>query len=340
MSKIAIVILNWNGVHFLERFLPKVIETSKNQTEIIVIDNASTDSSIEFMQQEHPDIRLILNEKNFGFAGGYNTGLKQIDAEYYIILNSDIEVGESWISPIITFMDKHHEVAACQPKILSYNEPKLFEYAGAGGGFIDSYGYPFCRGRIFQHLEEDNKQYDQKQEVFWASGACLFIRAKEFHDVGGFDEDYFAHMEEIDLCWRLKQKGKQIYCIPESKVYHVGGGTLPNNSAFKTYLNMRNNLCMVYKNLPKNQLFKIILSRLVLDGIAAIKFFFSGGISNFIAVFKAHFYFYKNLNKLNNKRKKIHHKNVSMIFQGNIVLEHFVKRRNTFPQLEKERFSK
>ena len=234
MTRVAVVILNWNGREFLRKFLPSVIGFSQGDAEIIVADNASTDSSLEFLANEFPGIRVIQNLTNGGFAKGYNDALKQVDAEYYVLLNSDIEVTSGWIKPVIQLMDTHPEVAACQPRIRSYHSPDKFEYAGAAGGFIDHYGYPFCRGRMFQHLEADQGQYDNSCEIFWATGACMFVRAELYHQMGGLDEDFFAHMEEIDFCWRLKNAGHAIMYCPESVVYHVGGGTLPKKSSFKT----------------------------------------------------------------------------------------------------------
>jgi GT2 family glycosyltransferase len=263
--KVAVVILNYNGLHWLKTFLEDVILKSK-EAEIYVADNASTDDSLDYVKQHFPSVKIVENKDNTGYAGGYNNALQHICADYYVLLNSDVEVTDNWISPIIEQMEKDKSIAACQPKIKKYDEKTHFEYAGACGGFIDKYGYPYCRGRIFDNLEEDKGQYDNPIEVFWASGACLFLRSTAFYEVGGFDWDFFAHMEEIDLCWKLKNKGYKIMCIPQSTVYHVGGGTLKNGSYFKTYLNYRNNLLMLYKNLePKNR-FKILFTRMLLDG--------------------------------------------------------------------------
>lgn len=248
MKKTAVVILNWNGRKFLKKFLPDVIKFSKKDAEVIVADNASTDDSVAVLKADFPEIRIIENKSNGGFAKGYNQALKLIDAEYYILLNSDIEVTENWINPVIELMESDKNIAACQPKIRSYHEKEKFEYAGAAGGFIDKFGYPFCRGRIFQSLEEDKGQYDDTVEIFWATGAALFIRAELYHKLGGMDDDFFAHMEEIDLCWRLKNEGYKIMYCPKSTVYHVGGGTLPTSSSWKTYLNFRNNFFLIYKN--------------------------------------------------------------------------------------------
>jgi len=306
--KTAVVILNWNGKHWLEKFLPNVISESSDAT-VIVADNNSSDDSIKFLKENYPNIRIIQNDGNFGYAKGYNLSLKQIDAEYFVLLNSDIEVTKDWISPIIALMDSDKTISACQPKLLDYNNKNKFEYAGASGGYIDKFGYPFCRGRIFDDLEEDKGQYNKATEVFWATGACLFVRASHFWEVGGLDEDFFAHQEEIDLCWRLKNKGYKIMVEPKSVVYHVGGGTLQVGSPLKTHLNFRNNLYMMFKNLPLSSLFIIIPIRLVLDGIAAITFLANKkGVSHLFAVMKAHFAFYFEIPKLITKRRKISQK--------------------------------
>jgi GT2 family glycosyltransferase len=335
--KTAVVILNWNGRRFLEQFLPLVISRSHDQAAIIVADNGSTDDSVELLRNNFPEIEIIINPTNSGYAGGYNQALKQVDAEYYILLNSDIEVSDNWIEPVIAMMDADKSIAACQPKIRSYIDPESFEYAGAAGGFLDRFGYPFCRGRLFQTLEKDMGQFDDPCEIFWATGACMFVRAEVFHAAGGFDEDFFAHMEEIDLCWRIKNmKYKVMYC-PDSIVYHIGGGTLPKNSPKKTYLNMRNNLFLLYKNLPTSRLFIILFARFILDAIASVKFLIDGGIGDFMAVVKAHMNFYANFNKLHRKRKNLN-SNISGIFHGNIVWEYYVLRKHTFKELSEKRF--
>jgi len=282
--KVAVVILNWNGRKFLEKFLPSVTKNSIG-AEVIIADNASTDDSVDFMKENYPELRLIINSSNSGYAGGYNEALAQINAEYYVLLNSDIEVGENWVMPIIEEMDKNPEIGAAQPKLIAYYQKDEFEYAGAAGGFIDKYGYPFCRGRLFNSLEKDTEQYNDNTEIFWASGAAMFVRANAFHKVGGLDNDFFAHMEEIDLCWRLKLSGYKIMAIPKSIVYHVGGGTLPKNSSRKTYLNFRNNFALLFKNLPKNRLWKVFIARLVLDGVAAIRFLTEGKYLELICTF-------------------------------------------------------
>lgn len=339
MTKTAVVILNWNGRSFLEKFLPSVIMYSKDSAEIIVADNASTDDSVEFMQTNYPDIRVIRNPDNGGFARGYNLALSQVEAEYYVLLNSDIEVTENWITPVIDLLEQTPQAIACQPIIRAYHSPAFFEYAGAAGGYLDSYGYPFCRGRIFQSLEEDNGQYNQSAEVFWATGACMFVKADVFHELGGFDEDFFAHMEEIDFCWRAKHKGYKIMVCPDSKVFHVGGGTLPKQSSFKTYLNMRNNISMLYKNLPPQKLAPVMFTRLILDGVAAFKFLADGGFADFWAVVRAHMSFYRRYNIHRRKRAAISHRHVGCIYKRNIVIDHFLLGRKKFSELPQKFFS-
>lgn len=268
MSKVAIVILNWNGRKMMAQYLPMVIKCSPG-AEIVVADNASTDDSIEYLSANHPKVRIICLEKNWGFAQGYNMALQQVEAEYYVLLNSDVDVTDNWLTPLVSYMDAHSEVCACQPKLLAVHDRDSFEYAGACGGFIDRYGYPFCRGRIFDVVEKDNGQYDSPMEIFWASGACMMIRSSDFWKVGGFDASFFAHNEEIDLCWRLHSQGRKIVCLPESRVYHVGGGTLPKGNPMKTFLNFRNNLTMLYKNLPDGELKHVMRWRWFLDYLAA-----------------------------------------------------------------------
>jgi Predicted glycosyltransferases len=341
MKKVAVVILNYNGKQFLKQFLGGVIaNTDSEMAEIVVADNASTDESVAFMRAEFPEIRLIQNESNGGFAMGYNVALRQIEAEYYVLLNSDIEVSPNWIAPVIQVMDANPEIAACQPKILSYYDREKFEYAGASGGFIDKYGYPFCRGRLFQNLEMDNGQYDDVAEVFWATGACMFVRADLYLKHGGLDDSFFAHMEEIDFCWRMKNLGYKIFCCPQSVVYHIGGGTLPKKSSRKTYLNFRNNLSLLMKNLPGNQVFAIISYRVILDWVAAIKFLFDGSFADFWAVIRAHYAFYSRLSLLKNKRKCIAHAKTSCMYQKNIVFESFLTRKKKFSELNSNDFSR
>lgn len=335
--KVAIVILNWNGKKLLEQYLPKVIEHSKDIAEIIIADNDSKDDSISFLRDNYPAIRLILNKENGGFAKGYNDALKEVQADYYILLNSDVEVTPNWIQPIIDVMEKDKTIAASQPKMLSYKEKEKFEYAGAAGGFIDKWGYPFCRGRIFGSLEEDKNQYDETINVFWATGACMFVRSEVFHQLRGFDEEFFAHMEEIDLCWRMRNAGYKVVCNPASKVYHLGGGTLPKNNPRKTFLNFRNNLLMIYKNAPANDLWKICVARLALDGIAGLKFLLEGNWKDCFAVTRAHFYFYGNFKKIKNKRKGVAVTTITnskkLIYPNSIVFGYYLQSKKTFASL-------
>ena len=303
--KTAVVVLNWNGRAWLEKFLANLVKHSQEST-VFVADNASTDDSVDFVKSNFPSVKIIINASNGGYAKGYNDALKQIDAEYFVLINSDIEVTEDWLSPIIDLMDSDKKIAACQPKLLDYKNKAKFEYAGASGGFIDNLGYPFCRGRIFDDIEQDNGQYNDAIEVFWATGACLFVRSTSFNEVGCLDEDFFAHQEEIDLCWRLKNKGYKIMVQPKSVVYHVGGGTLNAGSPFKTHLNFRNNLFMLFKNLPTFSLFTTIPTRLLLDGVAALTFLNKPkGLKHVLAIAKAHFTFYFEIPKLIAKRQKI-----------------------------------
>lgn len=339
MLKVAVVILNWNGKKFLEQFLPSVVQNSPEFAEIFVADNDSSDDSVSFLKKEYPSVRLILNPDNGGYAKGYNDALSQIEAQYYVLLNSDIEVSPRWIEPLIEYMDDNETVAACQPKILSYHQKTHFEYAGAGGGYIDKYGYPFCRGRIFQELEEDHGQYNDVKEVFWASGACMFVRSEVYHQLGGLDNDFFAHMEEIDFCWRAKNANYKISYHPESVVYHVGGGTLPKNNPRKTYLNFRNNFFLLYKNLESKNMVTVFFWRLILDGIAGLKFLADGNFRDTVAVFKAHLHFYMALGQLKRKRKLLTRNAVTEVYQRNIVFEHFIKKIKTFDGLQKNRFS-
>ena len=288
MKKLSIVILNWNGAAMLREFLPSVLAHSALEgVEVCVADNASTDESLEVMRQEFPDVRLILLDKNYGFAEGYNRALSEVDAEYSLLLNSDVEVTAGWLPPMLDYMDTHPEVAACQPKIRSYHRRNEFEHAGACGGFMDKYGYPFCRGRMMDTVEEDRGQYDTITPVLWATGAALLVRSADYREAGGLDARFFAHMEEIDLCWRLRCRGKSIVCIPQSLVYHVGGATLNKSNPRKTYLNFRNNLLMLYKNLPESELPSVMRIRGCLDLLAALQFLLKGEWGNVRAVFRA-----------------------------------------------------
>ncbi len=288
MDKTAVVILNWNGCEMLRSFLPSVVCCSQTEgARVYVADNGSTDASVEMLRREFPSVHLILLGENHGFAEGYNLALRQVDAEYVVLLNSDVEVTGHWLSPLIGYMDAHPEVAACQPKIRSWRQRERFEYAGAAGGFIDRYGYPFCRGRIMSVVEKDNGQYDTVVPLFWATGAALFIRRKDYLDVGGLDGRFFAHMEEIDLCWRLRARGRRLVCVPQSTVYHVGGATLKKENPRKTFLNFRNNLLMLYKNLPQEELAAVMRMRTVLDYVAALNFLLRGQFVNMWAVVRA-----------------------------------------------------
>lgn len=338
LARVAVVILNWNGREFLRKFLPSVLSNSLGIAEIIIADNASTDSSIEFLQDNYPQLRIIANRTNGGFARGYNEALAEVEADYFVLLNSDIEVTPNWIEPVIQLMESDKMIGACQPKLRSFHEREKFEYAGAAGGFIDEYGYPFCRGRIFQHIENDNGQYNDTIEIFWATGACMFVRADLYKQFGGFDEDFFAHMEEIDYCWRLKNSGYRIMYCPDSMVYHVGGGTLPKKSSQKTYLNFRNNLTLLYKNLPSNLILHVFAVRFSLDGIAAFKFLIDGGFGDFYAVLRSHFYFYTHFNSIRKKRKKYNKNLVHGIYKGNLVKEYYLNKKKLFTQLNPEDF--
>lgn len=343
MSKIAVVILNWNGIRYkhLSHFLPNVLKHTAEYAEVIVADNNSDDGSVEWLQENHPDVRVIKNPVNAGFASGYNMALKEVEAEYYVLLNSDIEVTDNWLDPVIKLLDSDPSIAACQPKILNQNNGyrDQFEYAGAAGGFIDKYGYPFCRGRLFQHLETDEGQFNDNSEIFWATGACMFVRAELYHKLGGLDDDFFAHMEEIDLCWRLKNKGYKIMYCGSSSVYHVGGGTLPKKYPKKTYLNFRNNLTLLFKNLPKERLLKVYIARIFLDSIAAVKFLLGGSFMSFIAVTRAHVSFLRTYNKTMQKRKKNKPQKVSCIYKGNIAFDHYLKGKKKFSDLDVGKFS-
>ncbi|NPA35325.1 MAG: glycosyltransferase family 2 protein [Chlorobi bacterium] len=337
-AKIAVAILNWNGEKLLETFLPEVMRnTVYDGAEIYIIDNNSSDNSIEYIKNTFPEVKLVLLDRNYGFAGGYNKGLKQIDADYYVLLNSDVAPGENWLAPLVEKMDNTPEVAACVPKIKSYTQPDMFEYAGAAGGFIDKYGFPYCRGRLFDVLEKDEGQYDESVSVFWGSGAALMIRSEIYNNCRGLDEDFFAHMEEIDLCWRVKNKGFQIMSISQSEVFHLGGGTLNQQNSHKTYLNFRNNLYMLVKNLPRRRFVRRLLLRMILDGVAAVHFLLKGEFGFFAAVAKAHISFYGNFKRMLAKRKSllphVVTENHDEMFNGSLVWHFFVKKQRTFREL-------
>ncbi len=331
--KIAIVILNWNGKQLLEKFLPAVVKYSDlDNVEIYVADNASTDDSVDFIEQNYPQIKIVQNAENGGFAKGYNDSLKGIEADIFALVNSDIEVTEGWLKPVITAFENEPNTAIIQPKILDYKNKNKFEYAGAAGGFIDKFGYPYCRGRIFSNLESDANQYNDEIEIFWASGACFFIRAAVFHELNGFDEDYFAHQEEIDLCWRAKNSSKTIKYVGTSTVYHVGGATLKEANPTKTFLNFRNSLYSLVKNLPENKLVPIILARLVLDGFAGLKFLIELKPKHFLAILKAHFSFYNHFSKMLQKRKKST-KTANYFKVNSIVWQYFVLGKKKYKEL-------
>ncbi|MEJ7779703.1 MAG: glycosyltransferase family 2 protein [Daejeonella sp.] len=334
---VSVVILNWNGVNYLKEFLPSVCASSYPNLDIIVGDNASTDGSVEFLAENYPQVMVIVNEQNYGFAGGYNKVLDQIESDYFVLLNSDVEVPPDWVEPVIKLMESDSLIAAAQPKILSCKDKTMFEYAGAAGGFIDIFGYPFCRGRIFDTIEKDQRQYDISSEVFWASGAALFIKRAKWLEVEGLDGDFFAHMEEIDLCWRLKNKGYKIMYCAESKVYHLGGGTLSAESPFKTYLNFRNNLVLLQKNLPFLQAVLTIFVRFWLDFLALIRFLLDGKIENAKSISKAHFYFFSHVFS-NAKKARIIDKlkfNAAGTYKRSIVWQYFVLKRKAFSSLQK-----
>ena len=336
--KVAVVILNWNGKYFLEKFLPSVYNSSYPNIEFVIGDNASTDDSLEYVRECYPSITIISNDKNLGFAGGYNKILERVEADYFVLLNSDVEVTANWIEPVIALMEKEN-YAAAQPKILAYHQKTHFEHAGAAGGYIDSFGYPFCRGRLMQITEEDKGQYNQQQEIFWATGASLFIKVSAWKEANGFDADFFAHMEEIDLCWRLKKLGYKIGYCPDSTVYHVGGGTLSTSNPQKTYLNFRNNLFMLQKNLPFWTAFWIITCRFWLDLLALINFIVAGKIKDAWAISRAHQAFFLNFFKTAAKRKKyVQPENKKGIYKKCIIWDFYVNKIQKFSSLSENDF--
>lgn len=304
-SLCTVLVLNYNGLDFIKRFCSSWIKFLPEYAELVIADNASTDESVTYLKSSFPQVRIISLEQNHGFAQGYNLAMTQIQTPYCILLNSDVEIKSKWVDPLIELLEKDLNIAAVQPKILDQKSPEQFEYAGAAGGFVDKLYYPFCRGRIFQSIEQDHNQYNESTEIFWASGAAIALRTQEFKDVGGFDADFFAHMEEIDLCWRFKSMGMKILYQPLSSVYHVGGGTLSYASSRKTFLNFRNSLLMILKNETSNRVFHVLFRRMILDGVAALSFLLKGQFGAFIAVFKAHLAFYSLLRKFRNKRKQI-----------------------------------
>ncbi|MDY5968728.1 MAG: glycosyltransferase family 2 protein [Bacteroidales bacterium] len=337
--KTAIVILNWNGRKMLERFLPSVTTCCSEGDEVIIADNGSNDDSLEWLKKTYPSLRIIALDKNYGFAEGYNKALLQIEADYYVLLNDDVEVTPNWTTPIVTMLDADKQAAIAQPKLLMYTQRDTFEYAGGAGGYIDKCGYPFCRGRLFSTLEHDKGQYDDVCELFWASGAAMFVKATAWKQLGGLDGDFFAHMEEIDFCWLAKNAGYKVLYCPQSVVYHVGGGTLPKSSPRKTYLNFRNNMALLYKNLPPARRKRVLLLRLLLDGVAALKFLWEGHPKELAAVYRAHRDFRRWKPALRNKSVHINPHEVSCVYQGRLLVDYYLRNKKTFSELQ-DRFSK
>lgn len=333
--KTAVIILNWNGRKMLEKFLPSVsAHTCTGDNELIIADNGSTDDSLAFLAENYPELRVIAMDKNYGFAEGYNKAIAQVDADYYVLLNDDVEVGENWIAPVVAQMEKDPAIAIAQPKLLMYDQRDTFEYAGGAGGFIDRYGYPFCRGRLFSTLEKDNGQYDDACEIFWASGAAMFVKATVWKELGGLDGEFFAHMEEIDFCWRAKNQGYKVVYCPQSTVYHVGGGTLPKSSPRKTYLNFRNNMALLYKNLPIERRSGVMRLRYLLDIVASVKFLLGGNAQEMKAVFQAHKDFRKWKPALKERRSRLNPHEVSCIYQGNLLVDYYFCGKKTFDRLK------
>lgn len=330
--KTAVVILNWNGKKLLEQFLPSIVQFSSELADIYVADNASSDDSVSFVKEHFPSIQIIENATNGGYAKGYNDALQSIKADIYCLINSDVEVSDGWLEPVLDLFEKEPNTAIIQPKLLDYKDKSKFEYAGAGGGFIDLYGYPYCRGRVFNNLEVDEGQFDDITNIFWASGACFFVRSEVYDKLGGFDEDYFAHQEEVDLCWRTQNEGYDIKYVGTSTVYHVGGATLQESNPTKTFLNFRNSLLNVIKNVPKRWFLFVVFSRLILDGIAGIKFAFELRPVHTWAVIKAHLSLYKNFYKFLKKRRKLQKKH-SYNLHTSIVWQYFILGRKTFKRL-------
>lgn len=337
MKKIAIVILNWNGAHMMRTYLPTVIKNSP-EAEVIIADNASSDDSLKMLASDFPEIRTIVLDKNYGFAEGYNKAFKQVEAEYYLLLNSDVDVPEGWLTPLLDFMESHPEAAACQPKLRAIKDRDSFEYAGAAGGFIDKYGYPFCRGRIFETVEKDHGQYDRNMEILWATGACMMVRSKDYWDAGGLDGRFFAHNEEIDLCWRIRLLGRKIYCVTDSVAFHLGGGTLPKGNPRKTFLNFRNNLTMLYKNLPDSELHHVMRIRFFLDWLAAFQMLILGrSLGDFKAVIQGRREFNRWKHDFDNDRKHIQAtrkaNRIPEIFEKSLLWQYYAKGKKLFSQL-------
>ncbi|GET21058.1 glycosyltransferase family 2 protein [Prolixibacter denitrificans] len=336
--KVSVVILNWNGQDFLRQYLPPLVKYSNlPEVEVVVADNGSTDSSREVVEKEFPSVRYLQLHENYGFAEGYNQALKQIEAEYYLLLNSDVEVTENWLEPLVEMMDADPSIGACQPKILQTEKPEYFEYAGAAGGFIDRFGYPFCRGRLLDVVEKDEGQYNESTEIFWGTGACLMVRSSVWKELEGLDAHFWAHMEEIDLCWRMKNRGYKIYYNHQSTVHHVGGGSLSYGNPRKIYLNFRNNLFLLYKNLPSVLLFPVLFSRMMLDGVAALQFLVTGQVAAFRKVFMAHVAFYRHLSHLRKQRKQLLSQVTTekhlQIYRGSLVWNYYARGKRKFSEL-------
>ncbi len=340
MPRFSVIIVSWNALHHLKTFLPSVVQTDYPDFEIILADNASEDGSGEWVRQNYPDIKIASFDRNYGYCGGNNRAVPHAEGDILVFLNNDVKTEASWLTELAKVFEDQN-VAAAQPKMLSYEQPEYFEYAGAAGGFVDKYGYPFCRGRIFDTLEKDSRQYDDPCPIFWASGAALAIRKENFLECGGFDEDFEFHMEEIDLCWQLWNRGYEVRYCPGSTVYHLGGGSLPMDSSRKVYYNYRNNLVMLWKNYEQDTLIWRFLLRLKLDGISAIKELFSGNLGNFAAIFKAHMHFYGRWTDTHRKRKKLQKErtvrhNPDVMFDRSVVWQYFIKGKRTFSELGHE----
>jgi GT2 family glycosyltransferase len=333
-AHIAIVILNWNGKRFLEQFLDGVKATCPITAEVVVADNGSTDGSVAYLKKNHPEVAILEFEENLGFAGGYNAALDALGHKYCVLLNSDIEVGPLWIEPVIALMDTDEKIAACQPKILSWHDRTLFEYAGAAGGLIDRFGYPFCRGRMLNTLEEDTGQYNDTREVFWSTGACMFVRREVFRELGGFDDRFFAHMEEIDLCWRMHNRGYRVMVCPDAKVFHIGGGTLPKTSPQKTFLNFRNSLWMLAKNLPAGKFYPTMIMRIALDDLAALRFLLGGQFQNCLAVCRAYWAFLKKFRQMRRESRSVPRLLPRLIYRRSMVLGYYLRGRKKFSDLK------
>ena len=338
LAEVAVVILNWNGINFLEKFLPPLVSTTNSTiADIWIADNGSTDDSVPWLQTNFPEVKIVKLGKNYGFAEGYNRALDSIDALYYILLNSDVEVSPGWLEPLYIKLSENPEVGACMPKIRSWYQKDHFEHAGAAGGYLDKYGYPFCRGRIFNRLEKDEGQFDADSRIFWASGACLMIRAELYRSSGGLDPFFFAHMEEIDLCWRIKNMGHTIMYCHDSLVYHVGGGTLPKNDHKKTYLNFRNNIILLYKNLPAGRLLRVLFPRIILDWVSVFQFLLRLEFMNLAAVVKAHFFLLGHIRSVRRLRKLNHKDSIPALhpemYPGSLVYNFFILGKRRFDEL-------